>query len=887
MPRFLVAFCSAGLALALPALAQDDEFPPFDQVAQEYEPVSTGHEGPGWWRVWKRDRDAQLLAELPADFDGQRFFLTGTIAAGVDEVGVYPQYTMWGGNAERYVYWSRFDKSLALIEPNTFVKSSGDEQSQAAAARVHTDRVAAQVQILCMGPGGGPVIDLDEFLYSQSGDMFGYLAMGMNPSLARLDKVKAFPLNTEVAITLPVMDGRFATLHYSASRVEGDADYQPREADRRVGFFYTFHTDPAKNDGESQTRRYITRWNLQKAAPHLKLSPPVKPVVFYIEHTTPLRYRRWVRDGILEWNKAFERVGISGAIEVQIQDAASGAHMDKDPEDIRYNFIRWTNSNMGYAIGPSRAHPETGQILDADIVMDEGFVSGWASEYLTILADEAMRGYGPASLAWFDQNPDWDPRVILGTRHKAPVAPAKSAIPHTLRGRVHPLGCRCAAGKTLDVAVARALFSMRDEDEADPEEDALDGLPESFIGPLIKDVIMHEVGHTLGLMHNFKASSIYTYDQINSEEWKGRKPLAGSVMDYLPTNIAPKGTTQGDYGMIGIGPYDFWAIEWGYTSADPAEVVKRVAEPELAFRSDEGVGGSDPHAQVWDLGADNLKRAQKELELVAQIRARILDKVVKDGDSWAKSRRAYMLTFSRQFFAASSAASWIGGAHVHRDFKGDPNARDPVVPVPIAEQRKALKFVLETSFRDAAYGITPELLAKMTDDQWWDEWSWWGPAAEPDWTPNDLVLNVQRSILSRLMSPDTLQRLYDNELRFPAGDDVVTIPELLDALRAEVWAEIIKPPSGSFTARKPLASSFRRNLQREHLARLVSLATNGAWGGASGGTLEDVARQQLRDLKSILDAAPVDRADPYSRAHLNECKERVNRALDAIYVRRR
>lgn len=888
MTRSMLVAMMAGLAVAMPAVAQEEpEFPAFDDVAKDFEEVSAGQDGPGWWKVWRRDRDAQLLAELPSDFEGQRFFLTGTVAAGSDEVGVYPQYTMYGGNAERYVYWSRFDKSLALIEPNVFVRSSGDEQSQAAASRVNTDRVVSQVGILCMGPGGGPVIDLDQFLLGESGEMFGFLASGMNPSLARIEKVKTFPLNTEVALTLPVLGGRLATLHYSASRVEGDPSYQPREADRRVGFFYTYHIDPAKNDGESQTKRYATRWHLQKAAPELKLSPPVRPVVFYIEHTTPLRYRRWVRDGILEWNKAFERVGISGAIEVQIQDAASGSHMDKDPEDIRYNFIRWTNSNMGYAIGPSRAHPETGQILDADIVMDEGFVSGYAAEWTTVIAEEAMRGFGAQSLAWFKKNPSWDPRILLGVGKPVEAQAARQSpeIPARLRGRVHPMGCACAAGRTGDVALARAIFAM-DEVEGEPGEDALDGLPESFIGPLIKDVIMHEVGHTLGLMHNFKASSIYTYDQINSDEWKGKKTISGSVMDYHPTNIAPKGAKQGDYGMIGIGPYDFWAIEWGYTLGDPAEVVKRVAEPELAFRSDEGNGGSDPLTQVWDLGSDSLKRAEKEVELATQVRSRIMEKVVKDGQSWSKARRAYMMTLRRQLGAAASAASWIGGAYVHRDFKGDPNARDPVVPVSAADQRKALKFVLETSFRDAAYGLTPELLAKMTDDQWWDEMSWFG-GNEPDWTPNDMVLSVQSSILSRLMSPDMLQRIYDNEVRVPAGDDVVTIPEVLEAVRAEIWTEVAKPASGSFTARKPMVSSYRRNLQREHLERLVTLATYGAWGGASGGPLEDVARQQLRDLKGVLDGAPIDRADPYTKAHLNECKEQVNRALEAIYIRGR
>ena len=92
-------------------------------------------------------------------------------------------------------------------------------------------------------------------------------------------------------------------------------------------------------------------------------------------------------------------------------------------------------------------------------------------------------------------------------------------------------------------------------------------MPESFIGPLLADLVSHEVGHTLGLRHNFKASSLYTLDEMNSDKLKGKKPFAGSVMDYLPTNFNFKaGKIQGDYAMIGVGPYDMWAIEYGYTS---------------------------------------------------------------------------------------------------------------------------------------------------------------------------------------------------------------------------------------------------------------------------------------------------------------------------------
>src|SRR5436190_10653849 len=149
----------------------------------------------------------------------------------------------------------------------------------------------------------------------------------------------------------------------------------------------------------------------------------------------------------------------------------------------------------------------------------------------------------------------------------------------------------------------------KDPKDRDPNKpDTLDGIPEWFVGPLVADLVCHEVGHTLGLRHNFKSSSIYTMAQINSKEWKGHKTIAGSVMDYLPPNFnLGAGETQGDFGMIDVGPYDYWAIEYGYTFDDPKKVVARVAEPELTYLTDDDTGGSGPLAPGHDMGADPLE----------------------------------------------------------------------------------------------------------------------------------------------------------------------------------------------------------------------------------------------------------------------------------------
>ena len=123
------------------------------------------------------------------------------------------------------------------------------------------------------------------------------------------------------------------TLAYSISSMPQKTGYKPRKADARIGYFTTTHLDLAKPGVYDPYVRYINRWHLEKADPKLKMSPPKQPIVFYMEHTVPVRYRRWVREGILEWNKAYEKVGIVNAIEVRQQDARSKNHMEKDPED--------------------------------------------------------------------------------------------------------------------------------------------------------------------------------------------------------------------------------------------------------------------------------------------------------------------------------------------------------------------------------------------------------------------------------------------------------------------------------------------------------------------------------------------------------------------------
>ncbi len=607
----------------------------------------------------------------------------------------------------------------------------------------------------------------------------------------------------------------------------------------------------------------------------------------------------------------------------------------------------------GTAIGPSRVNPLTGQILDADIILTDGWIRYYEMQYNKILPRLAMEGFSPQTLAWLNTHPRWDPRILL-----APPAERSRLLAQRSQLVLKPFGghpmanvdttvigddeydglmgrqsqinglCLAAEGKAFDLSVLRTTLALlsadaetaeedkkedkeekkddkedEDEDEEDnddekkddekkeeeekkkKDEQLLDGVPEEFIGPLLAELVAHEVGHTLGLRHNFKASSIYSLDEITSEKLKG-KPHAGSVMDYLPINMKlEKGEFQGEHTMVGIGPYDMWAIEYGYSfEKDLKPILERVAEPELIYGTDEDTWGPDPRARTYDFSKNPLEYAKSQVKLAKYHRERLLDKFVKDGDSWAKAREGYEITLALQTRAISMMSNWIGGTFLNRDKKGDKDAREPLEVVPVEMQREALEWVIENAFRDEAFDLSPDLIRHLATDQWLDRSSFLS-RSNADWPVHDRIMGIQNSTLTMLMNPDTLRLVYDNELRTPAEKDIVTLPELLDSVSSAVWNEVYAKPADKTTSRKPYISSLRRNLQREHLERLIDLTLPQAGFTAAYKPISNLALMRLRHIRdTVAGLKDNENLDPYSRAHLQEAEMRIGKALDAQYI---
>ncbi len=955
-------------------------------ISKDFTKVISTADGNSFYNLYINKKTNQVLAELPRGYENQNHFFAMTVAGGEIFAGLQ--------SGDLYTKWRRIGNRLALIQPQIAVRSTGDQESKDSVETVFTDRVLLDVPILATGPNGQPVIDLDDLLVGKASVFFRGSARGLNKNLTVVDSIKAFPQNIEIRFEGPVAGGTIKKFHYSISHIQGSRGFKPRMADQRVGYFVTTYTDLGKYDAKEKSRRMINRWHLEKADPKLALSPPKEPIVYYIEHTVPIRYRRWVRQGVESWNDAFRKIGIDGAIQVRYQDKATGVNMDKDPEDVRYNFIRWISNDIATAIGPSRVNPMTGQILDADVILTDGWARVFTYRWEDLLGSLATEGYAPATLEWLEENPKWDPRLrlaspqqreqILLERQANKLAehdhamntaaldaggfvPGSNMIGYNefdgLSGRASQVSgmCMAATGKALDLANMRMYLSMvdmfvanmkemdalksssdgTDEPEIDPEtlemirkqleenpglramippeylamlekadepekkvDDAeeesegnedkpkkedvqmIDGVPEWFVGPMLAELVAHEVGHTLGLRHNFKGSSVYDLDVINSKEMKDVKPWSASVMDYNGINIRMPGSgeIQGNYSSDGIGPYDFWAIEYGYTTGDLDKVLSRVSEPELAYATDEDTFGPDPRARRYDLSENPLDYANSQMELVRVIRKGLTDKFVKDGDSWSRARRGYLISLSTQMQSLSMMANWVGSAYVYRDKKGDPGDRAPIEIVPVERQRAALQFVIDNAFNDEAFGITPELLAHTTVDKWWDDFrSVFADSAMPI---HDRVMGMQASALTMLLNPQTVQRVYDYELFVPEDQDALTLAELMETVTESIWSEVGEKATKKYTTRKPMISSLRRNLQREHLDRLIDMAFETRGFNSSTKPVKMLSTMHLRSIKKHVDTTleSGDKLDAYTRAHLEEISTRVGKALDANYM---
>jgi hypothetical protein len=635
----------------------------------------------------------------------------------------------------------------------------------------------------------------------------------------------------------------------------------PRIADERVGYFTTSHVDFSDDLKPVPTVHYVNRWRLQKKDPNAALSEPVKPIVYWLDKNIPTKYRRAVTDGILEWNKAFERIGFKDAIVVKQQpDDATW-----DTSDIGHASVRWyLSSDGGPAIGPSHVDPRTGEILDADILMTDVFTRGSRRFIVEDLPRTSNTG--------------------MQAQDGSAGASKTLQLPTIMGGDDAAQYCNFAQQSASEMDFALDVLEARGDLDPDSPE------AEQFVYAYVKEVITHEVGHTLGLRHNFRASTAYTAEQLADPEFTKRNGVVASVMDYAPFNIPLKGEQKADYVNPGLGPYDYWAIEYGYKPLDGthdrqelAKIASRGAkEPWLAYATDEDsfIGGSpqgmDPTVNVWDLSNNPLAYYRKRLELSRELWDRLQVKQLNPGDTYDSLRRSFLAGFQQLSRGLTPATKYIGGVVQVRDRAG--SGRLPFEPIPAKEQREALKILADGMLSVDSFKFKPEFLASLPHSRldYFDQLSH-GMAVpnQPMVNPQDMVLGMQRGVLDQVMSEATAARVLATQELVANPKDAFQLSELYDTLQASIWSEL---KTGHDIA------PMRRNLQREYLRRMVAILlrpTNGM--PADARSLMRLDAQELATQLKATQKKP--NLSKETKAHLAECLDTLQDALKAPLLR--
>lgn len=874
-------------------------------------------------------KDDNLYAEIKPQQFNQPFLAPITIAKGLAQAG-----TPITSDDEWVLIFKRVGDRVQLIRRNIHFKTSNRDLEKAVEQN-YTDSIIQSLPILSMNPmGGSVVINFTDIFFSN----FGQLPFGFpDRSRTSWNKIKTFPNNIELQVETTfsgrgndpaVVDSRGLTVvvHYSLCRLP-DPMYRPRMADNRVGHFLSAVKDFGSNNPDTQFVRQINRWRLEKANPRAKLSPPKKQIVWWVEDTVPIELRPYVEAGILEWNKAFEKVGIANAIAVRWQNERD----EFDPEDLNYCTLKWITSDSTYARSNLRANPLTGEMLDGDVVFDASWIRAWKQMYAElkgIPVPAAMKGdeaamkpvlgeiISPilaARKGFGSPTPILNAHQALTGDHNLHAVPAEwSSLDLALQkhlGTNHAM-CNFAAGISYEMTLATVALAdppKKDEEKKgdakkdETKKEEAPRLPEELIGQAIKEVVMHEVGHSLGLRHNFRASAMLNADQLHDKKITSEKGITGSVMDYAPINLAPKGKPQGDYFSTTLGPYDYWAIEYAYKIIDGSEdaelarIAARSAEADLTYGTDEDrISGLDPMVNAYDLGSDLLRFSSDRIDLATDLLKGLDARVVKDGESWVRLRKAFTPLVSQWGNAATLASGHVGGLYYTRDHKGTKGAKDPVTPVSGEQQRAALKLIREKILNDNPFQVSPELLRKLTTERWY-HWAADMNMGDPGYKYYDAVLNVQRIPLNETMNATTLNRIQNQEAMADPATKPLKIEELFRAFTDSIVGDVAGTPAKDG---KRSLTITRRNLQRDYVGRLAGMLLGSSRSSLAdlpsfvmlaggGGSLPPdaraLARMHMKEISKKIDSALAANPgwDDTSRAHLEELKETIDRVLSA------
>ena len=779
------------------------------------------------------------------------FIYFSQIANGVTDAGAF----RGSFRANSVFHVTKYFNRLEFLAPNTsFYFDKNSALSKSSEANISHAVLASGKLLATDDEKGEYLIDADGLFLSETftrikqprfpgQSPFAFSLGNLDKNKSKINEIKNYPENTNIKTeyvysnpavinggSQAVTDGRSVSIKVFHTFMNmPESDYKPRMDDARVGYFLT-QTNDMTTTATINYRDMIHRWKLVKKNPDAAISEPVTPITWWMEKSTPVEWRETIKEGVLAWNEAFEKAGFKNAMAVKMQpDSATW-----DAGDVRYNVLRWTSSPNppfgGY--GPSFVNPRTGEILGADIMLE--FVHFTNRVFADKLYNNAAANMN------LETSQELEVKKYL----------AKNNL------------LFCSAGHIMheNLQLGTAVLQATGATELEMEGIKKEGM---------KSLIMHEVGHTLGLNHNMKASILYTPEQLADANFIKGKALTGSVMDYAGINITNDRSKQGQYYDMAVGPYDVWAIQFGYTpfknESERNTLLEKSTEPQLIFGNDaddmRAPGKAiDPRVMIGDLSSDQITYSVNRFELVNDMMKNLKTQFTKKGETFEELRRAFYTLHSQTAIAGGVVSRFIGGVYVDRATFGQDGATQPFTPVSLKDQKRAMNALEKYIFAPNSFDTPNEVYNYLARQR--RGYNFFSGTEDPK--IHEQVLAYQTSILAHIMHPNTLQRLSNSELY---GNEYKLSAFMTDLNNMMFVADI----NGS-------VNSFRQNLQAAYTKQLIEIVS----GKASSRFTVASRSMAIYNLEKIKSWVSNNRGDVATKAHKNHLKTLITNAMKEI-----
>ena len=377
----------------------------------------------------------------------------------------------------------------------------------------------------------------------------------------------------------------------------------------------------------------------------------------------------------------------------------------------------------------------------------------------------------------------------------------------------------------------------------------------------IISLTLHEIGHTLGLRHNFKASWLYDASEIHDTSVTGKNHI-GSVMDYDPINIAPEGVEQGNFFPTVPGPYDIWAITFGYTQemneVDRENLLSQSTKPEFIFGTDDDAMGSpggntDPRNKRYDMSSDPITYSVQRLKIIDDKINELPEIFNEPGSTYTELKATFDSLLRDKGRFAESIAIQIGGVYSNRLVVGQEAGMTPFEVVPYEEQKRAMKALNEHLFANDAFVFNPDILKILQSEKRAASYG----NSDDDPKVHDRVLRMQLSSLSFILHPRVMKRLTNSS---KYGNEY---------LPNEVLQDIF---DGIFVARE-IPNTFKMNLQSAYVDGLIEAMSDERY--------DEISRSAIfNSLQRIRNYSNSSYGNKMVKGHFDYLNWKINNALD-------